>query len=85
MSHCWYRNRGDDVSDLGADACGRARSRTITLLPSSCRRMAVCRPIPEEPPVIRTVLFLGPERDLRDMLNASVAMVVMVALFPSSS
>ena len=55
MSTFWCKNRVDVVRDFGASDEGAARSRITTLLPSSCRMMAVCNPMPLAPPVIKHV------------------------------
>jgi len=37
---------------------GATRSRTTMLFESECSRRAVARPMPDEPPVMRIVLFV---------------------------
>ena len=79
ISHFWNENREDDVKEVGAVGTGGFRSTTTTLLPSSCRMIAVCKPIPEDPPVMRAVSRVGDFSCSRVIVNALLAMVATLS------
>lgn len=80
MSHCKYRNRGELVKSLGAEGTGGLRSMTaIRLLGQiECSRIAVWRPMPDEPPVMTVTEFVGEVRDFGSTVKASVAAIMIL-------
>lgn len=55
---------------------GAVRSRTTMLFESECSRRAVARPMPDEPPVIRIVLFVRLVRLALSIVKVFVAAIL---------
>src|SRR4051812_43432194 len=76
MSHLQKRKRWEEMRGWLLGAWGGAkRSRMTMLLDREWRRRAVARPIPELPPVIRTVLLVRLVRIALSIVNVFVAAI----------
>jgi len=72
ISVFWNKTRDEEASGSG----GAWISRMMILLEGrEWSRRAVASPIPEDPPVIKIVVDVGPLREAREMLNDSVAIL----------